>query len=269
MMKMSICHETTYRYTEPLSYSIQQMRLTPRLEPHQRTIDWDLTSPGSLHRFIDAYGNITHMLTLNQRISEVRVVAQGVVEIMPLDRGRLSDRSALSPLVFTVPTRLTQPSPAIIEMAHRYLKPGSGTSVFLEFAEAIRQAVVYQSGATEVHSTAADALAIGQGVCQDHVHLFIACCAVVGIPARYVSGYIDTDDGAHAASHAWVDAWSEEEDHAGWVSIDVTNTRFASEGHCRLAIGRDYEAASPVRGVRHGGGTESLAVDVRVGMVDQ
>lgn len=268
-MKMSIHHETTYRYTEPLNYSIQQLRLTPRLDFHQRTISWDIVAPGALHRFVDACGNITHILTINQHASEVRIVAEGIVESMPLDRGRLRDHGILSPLVFTMPTRLTQETERIGELAHAHLKQGSGTSHFLDLAQAIRGAVMYQSGSTAVTSTAGEALEIGSGVCQDHVHLFIACCIAVGIPARYVSGYIDTDDGAHAASHAWVDVWTDERDFSGWVSIDVTNAIFASDGHCRLAVGRDYDAASPIRGVRRGGGVESLGVDVRVEQADQ
>lgn len=268
-MKLSICHETTYRYSEPLNYMIQQLRLTPRLDPHQRTIAWDIAAPGSLHRFMDAFGNITHMLTVHQQASDVHIVAQGIIESMALDRGRLHEQAVLSPLVFTMPTRLTRPTGRIEAMARSLLRRDSSTSGLLGLAEAIRSAVVYQSGATAVTSTAGDALELGNGVCQDHVHLFISCCMVAGIPARYVSGYIETNDGAHAASHAWVDVWAEEKDYSGWVSLDVTNTRFAGEEHCRLAVGRDYEAASPVRGVRRGGGMESLAVDVRVAPTDQ
>lgn len=268
-MKMAIRHETTYSYTEPLNYSIQQLRLTPRLEPHQHTIAWEIAAPGALHRFVDACGNITHILTLTQPATQLRIVAEGMVESLPLDRGRLREQSVLSPLVFTVPTRRTQETQRIAEMAHAHLKAGSGTSDFLDLAQAIRGAVLYQSGTTEVTSTAGEALDLGSGVCQDHVHLFIACCIAVGIPARYVSGYIDTDNGAHAASHAWVDVWTDDGDYAGWASIDVTNAIFANEGHCRLAVGRDYDAASPIRGVRRGGGAESLGVDVRVEQADQ
>ena len=108
------------------------------------------------------------------------------------------------------------------------------------------------------------ALALGRGVCQDHAHLFLACCHAWGIPARYVSGYIDPGTTGHAASHAWVDAWTEDPDFAGWVSIDVTHARLMTDAYCRLAIGRDYDSAAPVRGVRQGGGTETLRVDVQI-----
>jgi transglutaminase/protease-like cytokinesis protein 3 len=77
------------------------------------------------------------------------------------------------------------------------------------------------------------ALALGQGVCQDHAHVFIACCHAAGIPARYVSGYIDPENTGHAASHAWVDAWVEDGDYTGWVSIDVTHARLMTDAYCR------------------------------------
>jgi len=101
-------------------------------------------------------------------------------------------------------------------------------------------------------------------VCQDHAHVFLACCHARGIPARYVSGYIDPGSTDHAASHAWVDAWAEDPDFTGWVSIDVTHARTMTESYCRLAIGRDYESAAPVRGMRRGGGDEAMHVDARI-----
>ncbi|MGE5651308.1 MAG: transglutaminase family protein [Bacillota bacterium] len=263
-MQLTIRHETVYRYTAPLSYTIQQLRLSPRLEAHQRPLSWHIATPGRRHEFVDAFGNISHMLTITGMHDEVRIVAAGTVSVMPLDRGRLADAGALSPLVFTVPTRLAQADDALAEFANRHLHPGARSTDLLGLAEAIRGTVAYRSGATVVTTAAADALRLGQGVCQDHAHLFIACCHVHGIPARYVSGYIDPGDTAHAESHAWVDVWVEEADFRGWVSIDVTHARFADDSHCRLAIGRDYESAAPVRGVRQGGGAESLAVEVDV-----
>lgn len=263
-MRLSIFHETVYRYTAPLAYTIQQLRLSPRTEPHQRVLSWDIATPGRRNQFTDAYGNICHTLTVTGPHDEVRIVATGMIDIDPPDRGRLSTKETLSPLVFTVPTRLTEPTPAVVEFGSRHLLRGARGNDMLALAEAICGAIPYQNGATEVTSTATEALALGRGVCQDHAHLFLACCHMHGIPARYVSGYIDPGTTTHAASHAWVDVWIEEVDFSGWVSIDVTHARFTDGSHCRLAIGRDYDSAGPVRGVRHGGGSESLAVRVNV-----
>lgn len=98
-----------------------------------------------------------------------------------------------------------------------------------------------QTGATNVTTMAHEALALGAGVCQDHAHLFITCCHTAGIPARYVSGYLDSGHVDHGASHAWVDVWVdvwvEEVDYSGWVSIDVTHACLQDAGYCRLAVG--------------------------------
>ena len=266
-MQLSIRHETVYRYTAPLTYTIQQLRLSPRTEAHQRILSWQIFTPGHRHEFSDAYGNLSQMLTITGVHDEVRIVATGTVDIAALDRGRLAADGGLSPLVFTVPTRLATADERINEFANRHLKPGARSSDLLALAEAIRACVTYRSGSTAVTTTASDALSLGHGVCQDHAHLFLACCHVHGIPARYVSGYIDPGGTAHAESHAWVDAWVDEVDFSGWVSIDVTHAKFAGDSHCRLAVGRDYESAAPVRGVRTGGGTESLGVRVAVDQV--
>ena len=262
-MILTIQHETIYRYTAPMFYTIQQLRLTPRSEPHQRVRDWRVTSPGSCNSYLDAYGNQSHILTVIGLHDEIRIIAGGSIEVDDLDRGRLDDQDTLSPLVYTVTTRLTEPDAALADFARRHLQ-GKDSGAAIGLAEAITGAVSYLTGATEVTTTASGALKLGKGVCQDHAHLFLACCHVQGIPARYVSGYIDPGNSAHAESHAWVDVWVEDADFQGWASIDVTHARFQNAQYCRLAIGRDYDSAAPVRGVRRGGGMESMEVHVSV-----
>lgn len=263
-MRLYIRHETNYLYTTPQSYTIQQLRLTPRAEPHQRILNWHISMSGKRNEFVDAYDNLSHMLTLTGPHRQVRIIASGSVEVTPLDRGRLTKTESLSPLVFTVPTRLSETDEAIVEFANSHLRPKAKSTQLLELAAAIRSTVAYQTGATIVTTPAADALKLGRGVCQDHAHLFIACCRTQGIPARYVSGYVDAGGTDHAESHAWVDVWVEEESFTGWISIDVTHAIFASDMHCRLAVGRDYESAAPIRGMRQGGGDESMTVRVDV-----
>ncbi|HTH16389.1 MAG TPA: transglutaminase family protein, partial [Magnetospirillum sp.] len=128
---------------------------------------------------------------------------------------------------------------------------------------AIHDAVAYRPGETQTSSTATEVLAQGSGVCQDHAHLFIACCRAWGIPARYVSGYLHTtaEDGRHLATHAWAEAAVE---HLGWVSFDPSNRQSATPAYVRLAVALDYDGAAPIRGLRHGGGGEDMSVKVRV-----
>ncbi|SNS39186.1 Transglutaminase-like enzyme, putative cysteine protease [Noviherbaspirillum humi] len=263
-MKLSIRHETRYRYTAPLSYTIQQLRLWPRSEPHQHVLSWHIGSAGRCHGFVDAFGNHGHILTVTGLHDEVLIVAHGEVDVSPLDQGRLMTVDGINPLVFSAPTRFTSAEPALHEFALRHLKPNPDSAALLPLAEAICGAVAYRSGSTGVHTTANAALMQGEGVCQDHAHLFLACCHAHDVPARYVSGYIDTGSSDHAESHAWVDVWVNDNDFSGWVSIDVTHARFATEHLCRLAVGRDYDSAAPIRGVRHGGGLEALSVKVDV-----
>jgi transglutaminase-like putative cysteine protease len=266
-MHLSIRHETLYRYTQPQAYSIEQLHLTPRAEPQQQALSWKITTPGHCAVYSDAYGNVSHTLTLNEPHQAVRILVEGVVSTIVLPGGRLQVADSLSPLIFTVPTRLTQPTAPLAEVADACLPaPGGriGTDDLLRLAGHIHGAVAYQSGATSVFSTAGEAMALGAGVCQDHAHIFLACCHARGIPARYVSGYIDPESTGHAASHAWVDAWAEDEDYSGWISIDVTHHRLMTDAYCRLAIGRDYESAAPVRGMRRGGGDEVMSVEALI-----
>ena len=265
-MRLAIHHQTAYRYTAPAHYSIQQLRLTPRPEPHQRVLAWRIDAPGRLQRFTDAYGNITHTMVLSAPHDSIRVLVTGTVEIeTPRASGAFGPDSAtdsnLSPLVYGVATPLTEAEETVRAFAAGHLRQKARAQDFLGLASAICGAVEYESGITEVTSTAAHALELGRGVCQDHAHLFIACCRAQGVPARYVSGYVDPGHEQEAASHAWADVWIAGE---GWVSVDITHRVLARERHCRLAIGRDYLSAAPVRGVRTGGGDESLHVDVSV-----
>ena len=265
-MLLSIQHETVYRYSTPVDYTIQHLRLTPRQEAHQKAIDWKITTPGKHQRHLDAYGNVGHILVLDRPHEEIRISVSGQIEIskenahLPLDGGEVPL------LVYLQPTHLTTPDMAIKELSMAAYRSRRGTidSMF-KLIDGIQESVAYVPGTSLVTSTAAEVLHAGAGVCQDYAHVFIACCRALEIPARYVSGYIHPGDTDHAASHAWADVWLE---GTGWVSFDVTNANFAASEHCRLAVGRDYLDACPVRGVRHGGGAEAMEVNVRIAHPD-
>jgi transglutaminase-like putative cysteine protease len=173
------------------------------------------------------------------------------------------DDGPLSPLAYLAPTQLTAPNDELRAFAHDALYSVSDPRARAQaLAEAVFGAVRYRSGTSDVQDSAAIAFRSGVGVCQDHAHVYIASARAVGIPARYVSGYIYTGDTNDAASHAWVDIWLGPE--IGWQSMDVTHKRPAVRTYCRLAVGRDYLDAAPVRGVRHGGGGEKMEANVLV-----
>jgi transglutaminase-like putative cysteine protease len=269
-MYLTIRHDTSYRYEATVHYSIQQLRLTPASGASQVVRRWSIDAPGKLDATFDAYGNVLHTLVINKPHQEIRLQVSGEVDTIPLIDGHLRDGVGPIPLEhFTCATRLTEADAAIRELAASVPALASSANL-IELSEQIVQRVKYNPGVTEVTSTAAQALALGNGVCQDHAHLMLACCRARGIPARYVSGYIEPGEGhgesspaddSHGASHAWVDVWLEGK---GWISIDVTHAAFASEIYCRLAVARDYEAAAPVRGRRIGGLEEQLHVSVTV-----
>ena len=263
-MRLKISHQTVYRYTQPASYSIQQLRLTPRAEPFCLVAHWHIAAPAKLSAFTDTFGNVAHTLVLKESHHEIRLSVEGEVLTDALAGGVLPAESRPLPVgVFQVSTPLTEPNAAIVALGAGISASTASASQVLELARSIQAQVVYVPGSTQVHSTAAQALAQAQGVCQDHAHLMLSACRAQGLPARYVSGYVDPGNSAHAASHAWVDVWLASAGH--WISVDVTNGEFATDTHCRLAVGRDYDSAAPVRGVRRGGGVETMQVDVQVG----
>ncbi|MFL6619481.1 MAG: transglutaminase domain-containing protein [Povalibacter sp.] len=262
-MQLHIRHETLYRYGESVKRSVQNLRLTPRRDPVPRALNWTISAPGRQHEQIDAYGNLVHLLTLDEPHREIRIVVNGVVETDDVEGQPLPNDGKLAPLTYLAETPLTRPDPAIQAFAAEYLpRAGERRSAVLKLAGAISETIRYETGATDVHESATKAFARGRGVCQDHAHIFIACCRASGIPARYVSGYVYTEKEGDVASHAWVDAWLGDE--GGWMPIDVTHNSLVGGRHCRLAVGRDYLDACPVRGVRRGGGAEEMQVAVIV-----
>lgn len=261
-MQLTLSHRTVYRYQEPVKYTAQTLRLTPRRDGGQRILFWSIHAPGRRTEQIDAHGNITHLLTLEEPHREIAIVVAGAVEITHAE-DLMRHEQALSPLAYLAPTVLTAPTAEIASLAREHLRgQGPLRRRIYDLAAGVCARVRYRPGTTSVEDPAGAALARGEGVCQDQAHVLLACCRSAGVPARYVSGYLcpAAADGGDTATHAWVEVWLSDEQ--GWHGIDVTHQEPAGQGHCRLAVGRDYLDAAPVRGVRRGGGREDM--DVRV-----
>jgi transglutaminase-like putative cysteine protease len=264
-MQLRILHRTAYRYDEPVKYSAQALRLTPRREGQQRVLSWAIHAPGRRIEQVDAHGNVTHLLTLEDPHKEIEIIVSGSVEVAS-EGALMPHEGQLSPLAYLASTPLTAVDAGIGALSRQYLEGSRHARDRLyALAGGVQERVKYQKGSTSVEDTASAALARGKGVCQDQAHVFISACRAAGIPARYVSGYLydgGGEDGGTAASHAWVDAWLS--DAKAWLGIDVTHQEPTGIHHCRLAVGRDYLDAAPVRGVRRGGGHEKMDVDVTV-----
>lgn len=251
-MRLTIEHHTQYVYTTPVNYTIQQLRLTPQSGFGQHVKYWDIKVQGQMHEFEDAFGNTTHTLVVDTPHTELSMTVVGEVETGVND---YSQEQTLPLTIYLRDTPLTLADAAIKDFAMAFKQKPID-----DLMHALVEKVGYIPGATEVTTTAIEAFRLEQGVCQDHAHVFIACCRSLGYPARYVSGYLFTQDGSLMQSHAWVDVWFD----SAWQSIDVSNGCHAGETYVRLATGLDYRTASPVTGMRSGGGIEGMATSVVV-----
>lgn len=251
-MKLNVNHKTQYTYANQVKHSTQYLRLTPQNSSRQKIIQWDLTLPEEATCTLDAYGNVLHVLTLDQPHQTIMVEASGIVEIEDTVEDGTSEH--LSPLVFLRSSPLTQADSAIRDFASSHYREQSPHESLCKLMGELLLRMPYTPGATAVHDSAAYAFSSGQGVCQDHTHVFVSCCRALGIPARYISGYLYSEDSTHVAMHAWAEAWVNDQ----WQSFDVTNGTSTPKHHLKLAVGIDYLDACPIRGVRSGGGCEYM-----------
>ncbi len=175
-MKLTINHLTHYRYDEEVKFSTQYLRLTPQSSARQHIRDWKLTLPASAVATTDAYGNLMHVLTLDHPHHDILIHAQGVVEIADNAEEMQEEDDGLSPLVFLRGTALTEADEAIRNFARRYYQEADPIGSLETLMAELQLKMPYTPGATQVQDTACVAFAKGRGVCQDHTHVFLACC---------------------------------------------------------------------------------------------
>lgn len=256
-MRLTISHETAYHYEDQVRTSIQYLRLTPPDNERQQVLNWQLDLPRPAQARRDPFGNILHVLSLEEPHADLLIAARGEVEIDPT---REAEHESQSPLPFLRFTRLTEADEALRGFASQQCGARRDRSALIELMGGLHERMAYRPGSTAVETSAAQAFAGGAGVCQDHAHAFIACARSLQVPARYVSGYLFDNDSQHMASHAWAEAWLD----GAWYSFDVTNQLAVPERHLKLAVGLDYLDACPVRGMRRGGGYEQMHANVLV-----
>jgi transglutaminase-like putative cysteine protease len=262
-MLVSIRHTTQYRYDSAITFAVQRLRLTPVDNDAQKVRSWTIEAEGmdGAIFYVDGFANRVHLLTHCKPYEALNITAVGEVETTDR-RGVVGDLGeTANPRVFLRTTPRTEPSPEIDALVAEI-----GARAPLEalhyLLEAIAERVVYDTDATHQGTTAADAFAAGSGVCQDHAHIFIVAARRLGMPARYVTGYLHLDGvGNAAAHHAWAEACVPD---LGWVGFDPANHVCPTERYVRLACGFDAASAAPITGARRGGGAESLRVDVIV-----
>ena len=284
-MRYTVYHLTHFRYDAAVSESVMEVRMQPRTESVQRCLRFELaTTPRSrVFAYQDPEGNVVHHFDVQARHRELTVVAESVVEFVAdiavpascdrsmwglLDESGTRDRF----FEFLEPSHFARPTEALMAFGRelglsREIDP---LSLVRGLKHKLYDAFEYVPQSTRVDSPIDDALAARQGVCQDFAHVMIALVRSMGIPCRYVSGYLfhthDRDErSVDGASHAWVEAWLPT---LGWIGIDPTNRTLAMDRHIRVAIGRDYYDVPPTRGSFKGNARGELGVAVRVQTTD-
>lgn len=264
-MQLKISHTTTYHYDEPVHYSLQQVRLTPKSSAGQNVIEWRTTVEGGVTEleFEDQHKNHVTLVSVKDGQSALSIHCEGLVETTDT-HGIVGDHFGFAPLwYFKKPTALTQPGTNVKKLVKKLgTNPDGEVQALHELSREIINAVSYEIGKTHSETTAEDALGNGHGVCQDHAHIFIAAARLMGFPARYVSGYLMLDDRIdQEASHAWAEAYLQ---GIGWVGFDVSNIISPDVRYVRVATGLDYKEAAPISGLRFGNSDESMIVSLQV-----
>ena len=290
-MKYRITHTTRYGYSSAVPVCHNLVRLTPRSLEHQTCNRFQLLvhpEPTELTHREDYFGNQVSYFSIDQAHHGLTVSATSEVEVRQRSPRRVgstawedvvsqlqTDRSkeSLEAYQFSVPSRHVKPLPELESYTRRSFRRGRPVvEAVLELTTRIHREFTYDSKATTIQTPIEEVFKKRRGVCQDFAHLQIACLRTLGIPARYVSGYLRTFPppgkprlvGADA-SHAWLAAWCGKD---GWIDVDPTNDMAASTDHVTVAWGRDFSDVSPIQGVIIGGGEHKMDVSVDVAPVN-
>ncbi|MEM5476780.1 transglutaminase family protein [Pacificibacter sp. AS14] len=262
-MKLKIRHTTRYVFDTPVSYGLQQVRLTPKASPFQKIANWETSVTGGAKEvsYNDHNNNQVDLISFNRDAAEVTLISEGEVE-MTESHGMMGKHRGPAPLWFyEKSTNLTKAGPGTRKLIKK-IKGDADLERLHCLSKVINENVIYEVGSSLPTGSAEDALSAGKGVCQDHSHIFLACARAMGFPARYVSGYLLMDDRIEQeATHAWAEVHIPD---LGWVGFDVSNAISPDVRYVRVATGLDYAGAAPVTGTTYGGSGERLSVQIEV-----
>jgi transglutaminase-like putative cysteine protease len=272
-MRYAIEHTTRFQFDQPSGHSIHDVRLTPKPAAGQRIVSWRIDGPGKRSEWIDGHGNQVTTFSAAYRHDSVEITVHGIYEHSGADQWLRYVEAPTLPAPFWLRNsglaRHDASFDQVIDgLAERAADAAQRVAVLHEVMERIGKRIAYKTGVSTVDTTAAEALARGAGVAQDEAHVFIACCRRLGVPARYVSGYLRNDDpGLHVGrtSHSWAEAWVP---GLEWVGFDPANNISPRGDSLRVAVGLDYHDAAPVSGRRVGFGDAKMSVDASVRVVD-
>lgn len=275
-MRLQIRHVTGFSYDGVANSSYNEARMTPLALGRQNVIESSMsTRPNAVQStYRDYFGTIVTTFDLHERHSRLEVVAEAIVETMAETNGAaaLTLQSLQTPeasdlfVEYLVPTARTSMWPSVLEELRELVTSQEHVSSVVETVMSwVRDRVAYVKGSTLVSSTAQEVWEQRQGVCQDLTHVTIALLRSVGIPARYVSGYLHSNEAAGIGekvvgeSHAWVEYFS-----GDWVGVDPTNGGAIGLHHVVVAKGREYGDVPPLKGIYHGDPSSALGVVVEI-----
>lgn len=277
----TIHHLTRFEYDSPVCETLMETRVHPRTDSNQRCLAFALSvSPRCrVFSYRDYLGNNVHHFDIPSDHRTLVIIAESLVELQkitpiperlePSAWSELDDMNANGGyLEMLLPSTFTQSTPAAVKLGRELeiVRRDDPLTVLRQANERLNEYFDYVPRSTRVDSPIDEAIDKRQGVCQDFAHTLIALVRPLGIPCRYVSGYLyhAPDEYLRStplATHAWIDAFLP---HLGWVGFDPTNNILAHEGHIRTALGRDYADVPPTRGIYRGNGAGQLHVAVRV-----
>jgi transglutaminase-like putative cysteine protease len=269
-MLLKVDHVTTYSYDRPVRGVAQSHRLTPSRFQGQTTTEWAVTVTDGTKggEFRDGAGDWVQGWTVKGPVAEIAVHVTGLVQTVDLAGVLRGHREVAAPECYLRESASTRMDAALATLARAADGTPDALAAAHALSSAVSDAIAYRPGATHAKTTASEALAQGEGVCQDHTQVLCAIARAAGLPARYVSGYLfaNTDGVPHEAAHAWAELFLP---GLGWVGFDAANRCCPDDHYIRLGSGLDAQEAAPIRGSARSAGKESLTVQVAVQSVQQ
>ena len=269
-MLLNVDHVTRYSYDRPVRGVVQSHRLQPSVCDGQTVMHWAVTVSGGTQggSFRDGAGDLVQGWSVAGPVTEIEVRVQGQVRTTDMAGMLKGLKELVPPDAYLRDTEATEADAALLDLSAILSGAENPLAGCHALSEAISDAIAYRPGSTSAATTAAQALAQGEGVCQDHAHVLLAAARAAGVPGRYVSGYLHAGPEASAedAAHAWAELYLS---GFGWIGFDPANRCCPDERYIRLGSGLDAQDAAPIRGVSRGQGVEILAVTVAVQTQEQ
>lgn len=278
-MLIAVTHETVFEYSADVTEGAMEVRLAPATNAHQTTRSHLLRIDPRVRLFPyrDYFGATVHYFTVPAHYRRLAVVSKAVVETIAgnpfAPPGGRDVATEAPPAALYEYRQFGGPvvrHPELAAIAAQLPREPDLFTRLQALSRGIHDRLEYQPLVTQVDSTLDEVLSLGKGVCQDFAHLMIGVCREMGVPARYVSGYVYMPASGSArgsgASHAWCECYLPD---AGWKGFDPTNNLLVDEHYVQIAAGRDYRDVPPTKGIYRGSATETISVTVRTDLLEE